>query len=233
MLVMKYKSLPYNNTAGTIFEVFDGLWYQKYAKLMVKDPATEFWLAVGLYVDKSETVTYQQYSFEPLIIFTPLLNNKCCNRITSCCVIALLPDLDAQSSAVKTSTRTKQANKGISICNYHKCLKVALQSLSETQQRGGMRTFLCLGDDVRERTVWVPLAFILGDAKSQDTITGRYGGHNCIRMCRVCYVSFEESDNPEHVCQWVSADRFESLVDIPLDHWKTKSERRDAVKELH
>jgi hypothetical protein len=89
------KWLPYNNTTGTMFEVFDGLWYQKYAKIMVKDPATEFCLTVALYVDTSETVTYQRYSFVPLIMSTPLLSNKCCNRKTPSRVIALLPDLDA------------------------------------------------------------------------------------------------------------------------------------------
>jgi hypothetical protein len=197
------KWLQYNNAAGTMFEVFDRMWYQKYAKLMVKDPTTEFCLFAGLYVDKSETVTYQQYSFEPLITFTPLLNNKCRNCITSPSVIALLSDLYAKSSEIKTSTRTKQANKGTSIHNYHKCFKVTLQSQSETQQRVGMHTFLRLGDDIREKMVLVPLAFILGDAKSQDTTTGRYGGHICKRKCCACNVAFEESDDPERVFQWV------------------------------
>jgi hypothetical protein len=42
-------------------------------------------------------------------------------------------------------------------------------------------------------------------------------------MCRACYLSFEESDDPEHACQWVSADEFESLVDIALDYHQMES----------
>jgi hypothetical protein len=80
-----------------------------------------------------------------------------------------------------------------------------------------MQTFLKLGDNMRERLLRVPLALVLGDAKSQDTITGRYGGHNCAQMCRACNVSFQEWDDPEHVCVWASANQFIKYVDIVLD----------------
>jgi hypothetical protein len=36
------KWLPYNNTSGTMFEVLDGRWYQKYGKFTVKDPKRNF-----------------------------------------------------------------------------------------------------------------------------------------------------------------------------------------------
>jgi hypothetical protein len=181
-----------------VFEVLDGLWYQIYDKFMVKDPSTEFCVSINLYVDRSETVTFQHYSFEPLIMICLLLNNKTRNRKTSSRVLALLPNLEGKSSAVKTSTRTKQSNKGIH--NYHKCLSVALESFKKVQCEGGMRMFLPLGDDVRIRLLRVPLAFVVRDVKSQDTITGRYGGNNCARMCRACNDSFIELDDPEHKC---------------------------------
>jgi hypothetical protein len=59
-------------------------------------------------------------------MFILLLNNEMRNNKTSFRVLALLLDFDAKSREVKASTCTKQSNKGISIRNYHKCLKVTL-----------------------------------------------------------------------------------------------------------
>jgi hypothetical protein len=88
----------------------------------------------------------------------------------------LIPNLDTKSSAVKQATRQGgQEFKGTSIRNYHACMDVALQSLKACQKRGGYRTFLQLGDEVSERLLKVPVAFILGDAKSQDHLAGRFG----------------------------------------------------------
>ena len=87
--------------------------------------------------------------------------------------------------------------KSFSIRNYHLCLSIALESLKKVQKNGGFNTFLQLGNGVQERMilVTVPVAFVLGDAKSQDTLTCRYGPHNTERMCRACNVSFHESDD--------------------------------------
>ena len=94
-------------------------------------------------------------------------------------------------------------NKSLSIQNYHLCLSIALESLKKVQKNGGFNTLLQLGNDVQERMITVPIAFVLGDAKSQDTLTCRYGPHNTERMCRACNVSFHESDDVTHQCKWV------------------------------
>jgi hypothetical protein len=234
------KWLPYNRQdPNTVFEVLDGNWYQQYARHLVKDPSTEFCVPIGLYIDASETVVYQRYSFQPLIMFPLILNCKARNRITSSRVIALIPNLDAKSSAVKNATRMGgREYKGTSIRNYHQCMEAALQSLKDCQKSGGLRTFLRLGNDVSERLLKVPVAFILGDAKSQDHLAGRYGGHNTKRMCRACNVRFDNSDRASFKCKWVQFDRFheKSIValnirDQPLDQG-TKRDMKDAFSFL-
>ena len=77
---------------GLLFEVFDGDWYQSYAKKQVSNESKEFCCPIGLYIDASETVTYQQYSFQPLIMFPLLLNNATRNKKSSSRVLALIPD---------------------------------------------------------------------------------------------------------------------------------------------
>ena len=69
------KWLPYEKVDDEIFEVFDGDWYQSYAKKMIININKEFCCPIGLYIDASETVTYQRYSFQPLIMFPLILNN--------------------------------------------------------------------------------------------------------------------------------------------------------------
>jgi hypothetical protein len=117
-------------------------------------------------------------------------------------------------------------------------MDVALQSLKLCQTNGGLKTFLRLGNDVSERLLKVPVAFILGDAKSQDHLAGRYGGHNTKRMCRACNVGFDNSDRASFKCKWIQHDRFheKSIValnirDTPLNR-DTKREIKNAFLYL-
>jgi hypothetical protein len=133
---------------------------------------------------------------------------------------------------------TKQGNrlwKGQSIRNYHKCMEVALKSYRESQEVGGVITFLCLGNDIRHMQLKIPLAFVLGDAKSQDHLCGRYGGHNTTRMCRACDVSFISSDVTNYSCQWIKHEQFQTLTLEALDDEKPlkSKERKDAFIQLH
>jgi hypothetical protein len=88
---------------------------------------------IGLYVDESQTVTYQRNSFQPLIMFPLILNVKTRSKPTSSRVLALLPDLESKSSAVKDTSKGTQNKKGMPIHNYHKCLELALASYKNTQ----------------------------------------------------------------------------------------------------
>ena len=233
---MENKWKPYENHNSHIFEVMDGEWYQQYAKKQVIDYTTEFCFPIGLYIDASETVVYQRYSFQPLIMFPLILSNKARNKNVSSRVIALIPDLEARSSAVKVASKSGgEKYKGLSIRNYHKCLNVALQSLKECQQSGGVTTFLRLGNDVRHLQLKVPVAFILGDAKSQDHLSGRYGGHNTARMCRACNISFKNADDTMHECQWIQHNQFLSNVILALDEDVERKDpiKRNAYKSLH
>jgi hypothetical protein len=226
---------PYNRVGNHIYEVLDGEWYQKYAKELITDYKTQFCCPIGLYIDASETVGYQRYSFQPLLMFPLILSCKARNIKTSSRVIALIPDLDAKSTAVKMASKQGGSKyKGISIRNYHKCMERALQSLKDCQRAGGVTTFLRLGNDIRRLQLKVPVAFILGDAKSQDHLCGRYGGHNTQRMCRACDVSFEDSDKTKYECSWIPHDTFhDSAVSALTEGDDKKDDRKAAFKFLH
>jgi hypothetical protein len=229
------KWLPYENINNTRYEVFDGDFYQVHARMQITDPLTQFCFPWGFYMDRTESTIYQRYGVEPLMAFPLLANLSTRNRKSCSRVIALLPDLDAKSSAVKATNRGRQANKGMSLRNYHRCIEVALTSFKQAQQKGGVRAFLRLGSDVRERVLKIPVAFLLGDAKSQDAATGRYGGHNTNRMCRACKVTYQESNDPYHICEWVESKEFTELVDTILsnDPDITPKQKKSATEALH
>jgi hypothetical protein len=151
-------------------------------------------------------------------MFPLILSSKARNKPSTSRVLALLPDLEANSSAIKNYFRMgNKYNKSISMRNFHRCLDIALQSYKVIQNNGGFNTYIRLGDDIQQRMVTVPLAFILGDAKSQDAICCRYGPHNTKRMCRACHVSFEDSDNVGHQCRWVQHHQFDEHLNIIMD----------------
>jgi hypothetical protein len=81
----------------------------------------------------------------------------------------------------------------------------------------------------------IPIAFVLGDAKSQDTICGRYGGHKCARMRRDCYVSFDESDlvDDNKTCTYVAADNFQDDVYCYLSTQTSEKQKQTAFQNLH
>ena len=69
----------------------------------------------------------------------------------------------------------------------------------------------------------VPVAFVLGDAKSQDQICARYGAYNNQRMCRACHVSFEDSDDQNHECVWVEPSQFSVHINTVLKYYDNSS----------
>jgi hypothetical protein len=137
---------PYETNGIDIFEVLDGEWYQIYARIQVVDETSQYSCPKGLYRDGSETVVYQRCSLQPFIMFPLILNCKAYNKKSSSRVLAVIPDLEAKSSAIKMAA--KQGNclwKGHAIQNYHRCMDVALRSYQECQQAGGAIKFLRLG----------------------------------------------------------------------------------------
>jgi len=49
------------------------------------------------------------------------------------------------------------------------------------------------------------MAYVMGDGLSSDKMCGRFLGYSQVhRLSRVCDVSFENSDNPQHNCERIS-----------------------------
>jgi len=126
-----------------------------------------------------------------------------------------------KSSAYKSKQRLGLMGKGRPCCNYHTCLRQILHSLKKQGKDEPIREWIRIGDYVALKRLFFPVAFVIGDSQSQDKMCGRYLAYaNVPRMCHACDVSPEDSDNPNHVCKFISMDDVNDLCLMALKLYK-------------
>ena len=201
---------PYRQPVNMLDEVLDGTWYKDTLERMSVGPEEEsrFILPLIGYVDKTGTDKYNRYSLEPFSITTAIHRRKLRYSQDAWRVIGLIPDLEMKSSMAK-----KTAPKGYSTANYHECLAEVLRGLGDLE-RNGFVYHLRLGDRIKEVRIHCPLAFVMGDAKSGDSLCCRFGGHNSgvKRVCRSCDVEFKDLNRPDVRCHKVKQTTVSELV---------------------
>ncbi len=222
----QYNPVPHDK----LDEVLDGQWYHETCgRLLTQNTMNEFVLPIIFYVDKTGTNIQQRHGLEPLVFTTAILNRKTRNTTRAWRMLGFIPDLDLSSKAAKSSSQQKKEGKGRSTRNYHKCLDVILRSFKKAQQKKP-NLWLRLGKSLKKVYLHLPLAFVIGDGKSNDHLCGRYGGHRTNRACRACTVSFSSLDNPNHQCQWLQFSTVNRelqcvLSETSTDVRKNKQER--------
>ena len=146
-----------------------------------------------------------KYGLEP-VLFTPtLLNQKARNKSTSWRCLGYIPAFDQKSSAGKASEGNTINSHGRSTRNYHKCLEAVLKSFFEAMGEPFI-TFVRCGNMVKKVELVLVFAYVIGDAKSQDNLCGRYNNYvNTTRICRACDCPKQELDNPYYECTFICA----------------------------
>ena len=217
---------PYRPKDGILDEVLDGTWYRDTLFRMDIGPeeSERFVLPLIGYVDKTGTDKYNRYSLEPFSITTAVHRRKVRYGQNAWRIIGLIPDLELKS---KVSKQT--APKGVSNANYHECLAEVLRGLSELETKG-FEYFLRLGDRVKRVRIICPLAFIIGDAKSGDTLCSRYAGYGKVgRVCRSCDVTYDNLHRPDVRCSKLKHSGIRKLLD---GAHKNKKQDIDRLAEL-
>jgi hypothetical protein len=78
---------------------------------------------------------------------------------------------------------------------------VLLDGLIEFQCKGGVHTWVRMGDEVCWMKVIIVVSVVSGDAKSSDIMCGQFGGKICVgRVPCLCMTLFADLDNPWQVC---------------------------------
>lgn len=208
-------------------DVHTGNWYKRTYKELIQDPNTEMLFPIILYIDKTGTDRMNRYGVEPLIFTTTVLNRSTRNRSRAWRTLGFIPGIDQKSTAQKETERNTNSTYGRSIRNYHACLKKILQSLSD-MQRTPYTTFVRLGNNIKKVKLHLPVAFVMGDAKSQDNLVTRLGGYQSGFVSRACLCPFVDLDDPYHTCQFMKPGPTDHLVDTILDDRYQRSIRGGA-----
>ena len=203
---------PYEpNPKDKLDEVMDGLWYKETCTRILTGNHDEFIMPIILYLDKTGTDIQQRHGLEPVVFTTAILNRQMRNKTRAWRILGYIPDLDLSSKAAKAASRQKKEGKGRSTRNYHHCLEVILRSFKQAQDSKPL-VWLRLGTQVKQVCLHLPLAFVIGDGKSNDHLCCRYGGHKAKRACRACTVPFAMLDQPGYQCEWLSSHTVDNAV---------------------
>ena len=228
---------PYINTTNLVDDILDGQWYSSTVKWLSlsdsKQGHKKFLLPIIFYVDKTGTDKMNRYPVEPLLFTLGIFRRHLRTKPQFWRCLALLPDLEAKSSAVCKQQSSTLRNKGISCRNYHKCLSVALESFVKFQN-SDIQTFLRVGDYISDITAVTPLCCVINDGKSADVLTGRYVGYNTQCMTRCCECSLDECDNHDHKCILLSSpllDFYSSVASLPEDFLTNEMYKRLSRSE--
>ena len=196
--------LPYRTAPGMpISDIHSGSWYQRSVRAPDFDSRREFMIPLIGYIDATGTDAYSRYKLEPFLISFSIFKPNVLGKAQSWRLLGMVPDLELDSSARKTRQRSSKNNEGKSMhCrNYHNMLQFTLSSLIELQ-RTGLEYNLRIGNFEKHVRIRFPLAFISGDGKSNNMLSGRYTSHQSqvLRQCRACLVHREELVNTVNDC---------------------------------
>ena len=168
--------MPYENGPNDCLDdILSGSWYADTVRRMNLGK-NDFLMPILLYMDKTGTDAYQRYGLEPVIFSVAILKRSVRNLSSSWRSLGFIPDQELRSKAEKNRDRTSNM-KGTSNRNYQQILRVVLESLVSYQHSGIPHQFN-VGPYRKSVMLWPKVCLVMGDAKSGDCLTGRYGTHD-------------------------------------------------------
>lgn len=199
---------PFEPYQGTCDEILGGEWWRSTIRrlmLLKKNPldtAYHFPQAYVLYVDKTGTTDNQRFPLEPVIFTLAIIRRELRNNHRAWRPLGFIPDIETKSTFEAQYIRKK--NRSATSQSYHRYLEFILHGFAKVQETGFVH-WLRLGDHVKKVLIRPEIAFIIGDGKSADMLTTRYGGNvkNTARISRACYTSQTTCDNVMSECRYV------------------------------
>ena len=244
--------LPYlHPPTSPVDDVISGTWYRDTLLDLGMSDITSFedWVSRGkpfllplvLYVDKTGTDTLCRYTLEPLIFSFAIFRRQLLVQSFAWKHMGFVPDQDRMSSAQHQSQRKGKDGKGRSCRNYHRCMEVLLRDLCNihtphptTGERRPIPLRMTIGQESHVVSAYLPVAFVIGDNKSNDFLCGKVANHSIKnnRVCRSCNCPTEEADNPYYQCQELSQATVDLAVQRVTEARKRNVERpSESAKE--
>ena len=212
-------------------EVNGGNWYRETLKRLKDDPEDpfnpeyDFFMPLILYCDKTGTADNQRYPLEPVLFTTSVirLELRSCPRTWR--PAGYIPDLESKSTHENKYVYGK--NPAAVPTSYHRFFGHILDGFARLEEKGFVK-WLRLGNRNKLVRIRPHIAYIIGDGKSRDMLTGRQGGHRkgATRISSACMTGQLNCSNVIPACRYVTV-----RMEFDVLYTKAKGEMSAAEKK--
>ncbi len=184
---------------------------------------------LGLYIDELKLDAFGKLGLEPIVLTLLIYNRETRNNHRAHRVIGYMPNF-SMLFGHKSYTANQKAN------DYHHCLSIVTEDIRKIQCRAGYKwefTFKNNPSVVFKRTLKFPLFYVIGDAKGNDMLAGRYGSRNNTKcIARDCNILLEDCDNPNKRCIFHRQNDMENKSEEELSNLSFRKLENNAFKNI-
>ena len=185
-----------------------GWWYRETCQMFNLRPGKDILLPLVLFIDGSRIDTNGKLNVEPITFTLGIFKRAVRNLPQAWRTIGFIEKLQHMVSepflACPSNTKRKLQDK-------HTIMKFILKELVELQgPEAGFEWQLEIGGKTYDVVFKIAVQVIIGDCKGNDELCATYGNHSktTAGFCRDCKVDYDNSDNPYHICDWISSRDF-------------------------
>lgn len=204
------------------------VYQQTYDNLKI-NPCEHILAPLSIYLDELKMDAFGKMGLEPVVLTILIYNRATRNHHSAHRVIGYMPNFHMIFKSKGYSADDK-AN------DYHQCLKVILDDLRKMQRKDGMSwkfKFPSKPNTIYDRKLIFPLFYVVGDAKGNDLLAGRYGSRNNTRcIARDCDVQTKFCDNPKHFCNFHVQKRIKSMNEEKLQLLSFRKLKNNAFSDI-
>lgn len=155
---------------------------------------------IVLYMDETTIDSYGKLTLFPVNMSLMIYNRSTRNLERSWRTIAYIPPISSMIGSKSMSPLNK-------LNDFHYILSYILSGIRKIQSvKEGLEWEFCFkeyNNKTYTRMLKFPLAFVIGDGKSSDTLCGKYQSRSTTKyLCRDCDILLEDSDNPKIECNF-------------------------------
>ena len=218
----------YSPPNGLLGEVHSGLWYHNAWNHMTTNTNKNFLIGIILYIDKTCLSFTQKLSVHPVNFSLSIFNEQTRSHPFAWRTLGYLPIEDVYlSSAEKKKISANLRNQRL-----HLVLDHILQSFREAQHMDELNEIsLQLCGVSKTVSLYLPLAYVIGDVEGGDQLCGHESGYNAqsTRLCRTCDIPTSRATDTTHRCRRIEQHEVEHAV-MSQDQARLKQLRQRPTK---
>ena len=175
-------------------------WWHRETSSQICTNDNEILLPLIFFIDGGKVT--DRLSIEPIVFTLGIFNRETRNLPTSWRTLGYIENV---YNSTETEAATKNAESKAR--NYHSIVGRLLDDVKPLLgNEGGFKWTHFLTPNPKDLIFKMAIQDILGDCEGLDKLCLKIGGHNLLMklLCRDCKVPPLESDNPDHICQFIS-----------------------------